>query len=133
MSSSTLFRIYSGDKHYTAILLKNGTYLEVKNPDTNNKKVTFATLEEWCKSHECSVKDAVKSSNQVAEKKEKLRFKFVSDTTLPYTKWYTAKGQFIWDLWYYNIMKTLDKSLLKNPSVIQAFNAFIDIDRKSVV
>jgi hypothetical protein len=30
-------------------------------------------------------------------------------------------------LWYYHIIKTFDKSLLKNTDVIQAFNAFIDM------
>jgi hypothetical protein len=45
----TLFRIYKKDStaHYTAVLLKDGSVLEVKNPDTSNKKEKFASVALW--------------------------------------------------------------------------------------
>lgn len=44
----TIFRCYPTveSKHYTAVLLKNGNVLEVKNPDSWDK-TTFDSLEAW--------------------------------------------------------------------------------------
>lgn len=126
MSSHTLFRIFSNEQkdiHYTAVLLKNGTYLEVKNPDTNNTKVVYQTLEEWAKAHNSNINNIINS--EVSQSKtNNLKFNIISGNINTKTN---LTGKFVWDVWYYHIIKTFDKSLLKNTEVIEAFNAFIDM------
>jgi hypothetical protein len=126
MSSHTLFRIFSNEQkdiHYTAVLLKNGTYLEVKNPDTNNTKVVYQTLEEWAKAHNSNIND-ITNSEVSQSKTNNLKFNIISGNINTKTN---LTGKFVWDVWYYHIIKTFDKSLLKNSEVIEAFNAFIDM------
>jgi hypothetical protein len=112
-SPGTIFRVYSIDnsKHYTAVLLKNGSYLEVKNPDNNNSKTVFETLDDWAKSHNVDV------SSVIPENKPKLNVHRKG-----------ADYKFTWGLWFYNLIKDLDIDLSTlNPEIIEVFNKLSDI------
>jgi hypothetical protein len=121
----TIFRAFIADKskHYTAVLLKNGSYLEVKNPDNNNTKTVFESLEEWTSSHDIDISQIVPETlEQKRERKEvksTLKLEFPEKGKAPYV--------FNWGIWCYNIIKILDKSLLKQPDFIKAFNDIYEI------
>jgi len=120
----TMFRIYAADnsKHYTAVLLKDGQVLEVKNPDTG-KKETFPSLTMWRASHgatEEDVKvDASKSSGVVIG----------SDTggiNYPTEKHYAYK----WVQWCYSIVKEAAPQLLNSEEFKAAYNNMVEFCTK---
>jgi hypothetical protein len=125
----TLFRIYSEDKskHYTVVLLKNGTYLEVKNPNTNTKTI-FDTLEDWHKARNVLESD-ISIDNTFLEKKEKKEIKLDlinnnnSDNLI-------RDNLFKWHNWCYKMLRKFCHKLLKTQEVIEAFNALIDVSKK---
>ena len=120
----TMFRIYSADnsKHYTAVLLKDGQVLEVKNPDTG-KKETFPSLTMWRASHgatEEDVKvDASKSSGVVIG----------SDTNG--FNYPPAFGRvYRWVQWCYSIVKEAAPELLKSEEFKTAYNNMVELCTK---
>jgi len=112
----TLYRIYSDDKHYTAVQLKDGSVLEVKNPDTG-KKTTFASVEEWQASHSATeVKtDASKASGVILPRSKANGFNCPENKTNPNTSWL---------YWCYEIMAEGAPHLLTNEEVKTAYNQF---------
>ncbi len=120
----TMFRIYAADnsKHYTAVLLKDGQVLEVKNPDTG-KKETFPSLTMWRASHSATEEDvkvdASKSSGIVIG----------SDTggiNYPTEKARTYK----WVQWCYSIVKEAAPQLLKSEEFKSAYNNMVELCTK---
>jgi hypothetical protein len=111
--SKTLFRLYSNDnsKHYTAVLCKDGKYLEVKNPDTNTKTV-FDSLEAWCEARDKTMDDIKEEEYKKSQKPELPELK-ISDN-------------FHFGKWLHNTINKFGKKLLKNPDVIKALNTFTD-------
>jgi hypothetical protein len=120
----TMFRIYAADnsKHYTAVLLKDGQVLEVKNPDTG-KKETFPSLTMWRASHSATEEDvkvdASKSSGIVIG----------SDTSgfnYP-TEKYSA---YRWIQWCYSIVKEAAPQLLNSEEFKTAYNKMVELCTK---
>ncbi len=120
----TMFRIYSADnsKHYTAVLLKDGQVLEVKNPDTG-KKETFPSLTMWRASHSATEEDvkvdASKSSGVVIG----------SDTSgfnYPTEKYSAYK----WIQWCYSIVKEAAPQLLKSEEFKATYNKMVELCTK---
>lgn len=116
----TLFRIYAADnsKHYTAVLLKDGQVLEVKNPDTG-KKETFPSLTVWRASHSATEEDvkvdASKGSGVIIG----------SDTNgfnYPTEKARTYK----WVQWCYSIVKEAAPQLLNSEEFKAAYNNMVE-------
>ncbi len=115
--SKTLFRLYSNDnsKHHTAVLCKDGKYLEVKNPDTNVKSV-FDSLEAWCEARDKTMDDIKEEEYTKPQKPEVPELKISED--------------FQFGKWLYNTIHKFGKKLLKNPDVIKALNTFTDLHTK---
>ena len=126
----TLFRIYSEDKakHYTVVLLKNGTYLEVKNPDSGIK-TTFDTLEDWYKARNVSEADITIGTNEPTKKEDKLAIKLdlINDND---TNNISRLNLFKWHKWCYFMLRKFCPKLLKTQEVVKAFNALIDVSQK---
>lgn len=120
----TMFRIYSADnsKHYTAVILKDGQVLEVKNPDTG-KKETFPSLTMWRASHSATEEDikvdASKSSGVVIGSD-------TSDFNYPTEKHYAYK----WVQWCYSIVKEAAQQLLKSEEFKLAYNNMVELCTK---
>jgi hypothetical protein len=77
--SRTLFRLYSSDRstHYTAIWMKNGKYLEVKNPFITEKK-EFESLQAWSEARgftESAIEITFKqNTTEVKNSKQMMRY-----------------------------------------------------------
>jgi hypothetical protein len=132
----TLFRIYpkgesltspytaDNSKHYTALLLKDGQVLELKNPDSN-KKETFPSFTMWRASHgatEDEVKvDASKGSGVVIG----------SDTNG--FNYPPAFGRvYRWVQWCYSIVKEASPQLLKSEEFKLAYNNMVELCNKHI-
>lgn len=118
----TLYRIYSGDKHYTAVQLKDGSVLEVKNPDTGNK-TKFASIEEWRVSHSATeVKtDASKANGVVLPKLKNKGFNCPENNKTANTSWL---------YWCYEMMAEGAPQLLESEEVKTAYNEFRTVCEK---
>jgi hypothetical protein len=123
-SPGTLFRIYAADnsKHYTAVLLKDGQVLEVKNPDTG-KKETFPSLTMWRASHGAT------EENVKADESKGVGVVMGSDTNgfnYPTEKHYAYK----WVQWCYSIVKEAAPQLLDSEEFKVAYNNMVELCTK---
>ena len=122
----TLFRIFTADnsKHYTALLLKDGQVLELKNPDTS-KKETFPSLIMWRASHgatEDDVKvDASKGSGVV-----------IGSDTNGFNYPATFSRVYRWVQWCYSIVKEAAPQLLKSEEFKLAYNNMVELCSKHI-
>ena len=120
----TMFRIYSADnsKHYTAVLLKDGQVLEVKNPDTG-KKETFPSLTMWRASHSAAEEDvkvdASKSSGVV-----------IGSDTNGFNYPTEKHNAYKWIQWCYSIVKKAAPQLLKSEEFKAAYNNMVEVCTK---
>lgn len=116
--TSTMYRIYSEDnsKHYTAILLKDGSVLEVKNPDTN-QKTKFPSLEAWRLSHSTDESGVI----------EDKRFNPVSNG-FECPKISTSTTD--WLVWCYKLIAEGAPKLLNRDDVKEAYNALVKVCSK---
>lgn len=120
----TLFRIYSADnsKHYTAVLLKDGKVLEVKNPDTG-KKETFPSLTMWRASHGATEED-VKVDNS---KGSGIVVGTVTNGFNYPTEWHSA---YAWIKWLYMIVGEAAPQLLKSEEFKVLYNQMVELCNK---
>jgi hypothetical protein len=120
----TTFRIYTADnsKHYTAVLLKDGQVLEVKNPDTGTK-TTFPSLTMWCASHAATEEDvkvdASKGSGIV-----------IGTDTNGFNYPNGNHSAFNWIKWCYSIVKEIAPQLLDSSEFKIAYNNMVEIITK---
>lgn len=130
----TLFRIYStvdspsisfpttGSKHYTAVLLKDGKVLEVKNPDTG-KKETFPSLTMWRASHGATEDDVrVDNSNGqgIIVGTDTNGFNYPNE-------WHSA---YAWIKWLYLMVGEAAPQLLKSEEFKTLYNQMVELCNK---
>lgn len=118
----TLFRARLSDdsKHYTAILLKNGKVLEVKNPDTGVKS-TFDSVELWQASHpDCMLEfDASKSSGYI-----------ISSDTFGFNYPTEKDSAYIWLRWLYSMIGEAAPQLLLSEELKTLYNQMVELSTK---
>ena len=117
----TLFRIFTADnsKHYTALLLKDGQVLELKNPDTS-KKETFPSLIMSRASHgatEDDVKDDASKGSGVVIGSDTNGFNYPA----------TFSRVYRWVQWCYSIVKETAPQLLKSEEFKLAYNNMVEL------
>jgi hypothetical protein len=127
----TLFRLYSNDesqsisfpvkpKHYTAVLLKDGKVLEVKNPDTGLKN-TFDSLEAWqLVRPDCTLKADESKSSGVVIGSDTVGFNYPTEKHNAYK----------WIQWCYSIVKEAAPQLLKSEEFKAAYNNMVELCTK---
>jgi hypothetical protein len=130
----TLFRIYStaespsislattSSKHYTAVLLKDGKVLEVKNPDTG-KKETFPSLTMWRASHgatEDDVKVDSSNGNGIVIGSDTNGFNYPNENLSSYS----------WVRWLYKIVDEAAPQLLKSEEFKTLYNQMVELCNK---
>jgi hypothetical protein len=120
----TLFRIYSTDnsKHYTAVLLKDGQVLELKNPDTGTRE-TFPGLSMWRASH-----GAAEDEVQVDSSKG-IGVVMGSDTN-GYNYLTEKHPAYKWIQWCYSIVKEAAPQLLKSEEFKTTYNKMVELCTK---
>lgn len=124
-TTGSLFRFYKEDgTHYTAVLLKDGKVLEVKNPETGEKKI-FTNLVEWREARGADEKDLVvdtarKTISKPVSTEESLAMKYPKNN----------KKINILLRWYYDIMKECNPEMLDNEEIIKAYNKLVDVCHK---
>lgn len=110
----TIFRLHvDATKHYTAVKLRNGNLLEVKNPD-RPAYTTFPSLTMWRTSH------AMDESALTIQ----------TPNNIPIVESLDFHYQLIdapWFSWLYAVMYEGTPHLLMNPDVRDAYNAFVDV------
>jgi hypothetical protein len=123
----TLFRLYTNDetqsisfptkpKHYTAVLLKDGKVLEVKNPDTGLKN-TFDSLEVWQSSRpDCTLKADESKSSGVLIGYDTSSFNYPTEKHSAYK----------WVQWCYSIVKEAAPQLLNSEEFKLAYNNMVE-------
>jgi hypothetical protein len=123
------YRIFpdpASSKHYTAVLLKDHTYLEVYNIDTPGVKTKFATLEEWHKARG-ETSEVIRDKNdthigiKVTQNPED-GFKVLArrgDT-----------GGANWLRWCYGIISEAAPELFENEEVKKAYNNVVYVCAK---
>lgn len=126
----SLLRIFTADrsKHYTAVVLKDGKLLEVKNPETTERTM-FESVEKYLELRlvdgatlEVSDKETV-----VKERKEKVKVEGVKSKKNK-IRCPKASGPWSnWIRWCYSIMKEGARDLLSNEDVIVAYNTYAKI------
>lgn len=123
-SPGTLFRIFAdnGSKHFTAVLLKDGQVLEVKNPDTKTR-VKFPSVTMWRASHGASEDelkvDRTKSSGIITG----------SDThgfDYP-NKW---QPSYSWVSWLYMMIGEAAPQLFKSEELKTLYNEMVALCKK---
>lgn len=123
-TKGSLFRYYKEDgTHYTAVLLKDGGVLEVKNPETK-EKTKFSSLAEW-KEIRGFTDDKIKVDTErkytdTATTGESLVMKYPRNN----------KKINIQLRWYYDMMKECNPAMLDNEDIIKAYNALVDVCHK---
>lgn len=120
----TLFRISTPDKsnHFTAVLLKDGKVLEVKNPHTGKKEI-FPSLTMWRASHGASEEevqvDASKGSGVVISSIAD-GFNYPTENISAYN----------WIRWCYSIVKEAAPQLLEVEEFKLAYNKMVEVCTK---
>ncbi len=122
----TLFRVYTADKskHYTAVLLKDGQVLEVKNPDTG-KKETFPSFTMWRASHGATEED-VKVDNS------KSSGVVIGSDTSGFNYPPAFGRVYRWAQWCYSIVKEAAPQLLKSEEFKLAYNNMVELCTKHI-
>ena len=130
----TLFRIYStaespsisltttSSKHYTAVLLKDGKVLEVKNPD-NGKKETFPSLTMWRASHgatEDDVKVDPSNGSGIVVGTDTNDFNYPTENLSSYS----------WVRWLYLMVGEAAPQLLKSEEFKTLYNQMVELCNK---
>jgi hypothetical protein len=125
----TLFRSYNADRsaHNTAVLLKDGRVLELKNADGSPKK-TQESYAAWL-AERGVVADAVETDTT------KATGIVISNTDQPHGFHVNLKempqyGSLTWPVWCYRVIAEAAPSLLENAAVRTAFNNLADICEK---
>ncbi len=123
-TKGSLFRYYKEDgTHYTAVLLKDGAVLEVKNPE-GIQKTKFASLTEWKETRGFTDDkiqvDAERKHTQTAATEESHVMKYPRNN----------KKSNIQLRWYYTMMKECNPEMLDNEEIIKAYNALVDVCHK---
>ena len=131
----TTFRFYKEDgTHYTAVQIKDNKVLEVKNPNSSEKKI-YDSLAEWLetigakenqlKVDTMRVKESRVSTNSAEKAKDKPRvgktsegFSIPRDKHLMLNKWFR---------WVYKIIKEACPELLISEDVKNAYNNLVEI------
>lgn len=129
----TTFRIYTNDspsisfpttgsKHYTAVLLKDGQVLEVKNPDTG-KKETFPSLTEWCNARGVTENDVKVDSSKgsgIVVGSDTNGFNYPTERGSSYT----------WVKWLYQMVGEGAPQLLKSEEFKTLYNQMVELCNK---
>lgn len=118
----TLFRAHVADKskHYTALLLKNGAVLELKNPDTGVKS-TFDSFDHWRASHpDCTLEIDASKSSGIVDGSDTHGFNYPAEKHKAY--------YFI--QWVYSIVVELAPHLLTSEELRSAYNSMVDLCNK---
>lgn len=121
-SPGTLFRARLSDnsKHYTAVLLKNGKVLEVKNPDTGLKS-TFDSIELWQDSHrDCLLEfDASKAVGVV-----------IDSSTNGFNYPTEKHPAYFFVQWLYSIVGEAAPQLLNSEGFMSLYNEMVELCNK---
>ena len=120
----TLLRIYpdaSSSNHFTSIVLKNNTLLEIKNPNSPLKKDVFNTVELWCESRGVSI-DSVK----IDLSSVKQPFIPQITTSLTYNVPTHPHTVYHWVRWCYSIVCELAPQLLENTEFNTLYNQMVE-------
>lgn len=118
----TLFRARLSDdsKHYTAVLLKNGKVLEVKNPDTGVKS-TFDNVELWQASHpDCLLEVDPSKGSGIVISSDTNGFNYPTDKDKAYH----------WIKWVYSIVGEGAPQLLTSEEFKTVFNEMVELCTK---
>jgi hypothetical protein len=117
----TIFRAYNADKstHNTALLLKDGRVLELKNADGSHKK-TYDSYESWCveKAIDATIETDTSKAAGVVIGKDTHGFNVCLDDNES------------WFPWCYRMMCESAPQLLENDAVKDAFNSLVAICEK---
>jgi hypothetical protein len=117
----TLFRIYNDSIHFTSLMTKDGKLLEIKNPNSKEKRL-FNSLDEWCLSHNMSEKDVKidtsKSSGIVI--KDTNGFNYPKENHTAY----------VWVRWCYSIVSELAPQLLESNEFKIEYNKMVELCNK---
>lgn len=120
----TVFRLYNSDssKHYTAIMLKDGKVMEVKNPDGGRVGTKFNSVEEFKTERQMEggklVVDTTKACGlPISEDTHGFKYPRINE----YHLWWSA-----WPRWFYNVLLELAPHLLEREDVRDAYNSLVD-------
>lgn len=123
------YRIFpdsTSNKHYTVVLLKDNSYLEVNNIDKPGVKTKFSTLEEWHKARG-------ESYEVIRDKKDKHIGIKVTVNPEHGFKVPTTKNDICGAAalkWCYGIISEAAPELLENEEVKKAYNDLVDVCAK---
>jgi hypothetical protein len=118
----TIFRYFTADnsKHYTALLLKNGKVLELKNPDTG-VKLTFDSFEQWQNSHpECNLVVDDSKGLGVIINTENSGFNYPTEN----------HNAYLFVKWLYSIIAEAAPQFLKSEKFRNLYNQMVDLCNK---
>jgi hypothetical protein len=117
----TLFHIYNDSIHYTSVMTKDYKILEIKNPNSKEKR-QFDSLDEWCSSHNMSEKDVkidtYKSSGIVI--KDTDGFNYPKENHPAY----------LWVNWCYSTVFEFAPQLLESNEFKIEYNKMVDLCNK---
>ena len=119
----TVFRLYNSDssKHYTAIMLKDGKVMEVKNPDGGRVGTKFNSVEEFKTERE------MEGGKLVVDTSKACGLPIGEDTHgFKYPRVNESRGWSAWPRWYYNLMLEVMPQLLDREDVRSAYNSLVD-------
>jgi hypothetical protein len=122
----TIFRIYENEEvndiHLTAVLTKDNKILEIKNPNSKEKK-QFNSLNEWCLSHnvnENNIKVDTSKVSLMSFSKIKDGFNYPKD----------SNNVYLWVQWCYSIVSELSPELLESNELMIAYNNMVSLCKK---
>ena len=120
----TMYRLYpdpATDTHYTAVLLKTGKFLEVKNPNRKPdeaKPAPFSTLDSWRDARGCGPAAVIRDSAPTTHASPPLVVDPVHGFNVPTID--TGAGK--WFQWCYGIIAEVAPELFDSKRVTTAFN-----------
>lgn len=119
----TVFRLYNSDssKHYTAIMLKDGKVMEVKNPDGGRVGTKFNSVEEFKSERE------MEGGKLVVDTSKACGLPIGEDTHgFKYPRVNESRGWSAWPRWFYNVLLELVPQMLAREDVRDAYNSLVD-------
>ena len=122
----TIYRLYpdpASDTHYTAVLLKTGKFLEVKNPNRKPdeaKPAPFASLDEWRAARGCDSAAVIRES--APTRTTPVTPPLVVDPAHGFNVPTTDAGAGKWFQWCYGIIAEVAPELFDSKRVTTAFN-----------
>ena len=129
--TGTIYRFYpdSRDSHYTAVQLKRGGILEVKNPEAKGTKTPFESVETWIEARKGTLNTLETDTSRVAGR---AAAKAVGASTRQPT---VDKGGFTvpkyavhfnkWLIWCYEMIEEAAPDLLTSDAVKTAYNNLV--------